>query len=94
MPFDRAVAPGQSQCRFHGMLIAQEAGCEAAEGGIEAAIITRRKLPNCKILLLSGRAATSGLLAKARERGHEFELLSLVSLCVWLIFWRELRTSY
>jgi len=23
MPFDRAVAPGQSQCRFHGMLIAQ-----------------------------------------------------------------------
>jgi hypothetical protein len=44
--------------------------------GIETAIITRRKLPNCKILLLSGRAATSGLLAKARERGHEFELLS------------------
>src|SRR4030081_628080 len=34
MPFDRAVAPGQSQCRFHGMLIAQEAGCEAAEGGM------------------------------------------------------------
>ena len=34
MPFDRAVAPGQSQCRFYGMLIAQEAGCEAAEGGM------------------------------------------------------------
>jgi hypothetical protein len=46
------------------------------ETGIEAAIITRRKLPNCKILLLSGRAATSGLLAKARERGRKFELLS------------------
>jgi CheY-like chemotaxis protein len=43
--------------------------------GIEAAIITRRKLPNCKILLLSGRAATSGLLVKAREQSHEFELL-------------------
>jgi CheY-like chemotaxis protein len=43
--------------------------------GIEAAIITRRKLPNCKILLWSGRAATSGLLLKAREQGHEFELL-------------------
>ena len=43
--------------------------------GIEAAIITRRKLPNCKVLLWSGRAATSGLLLKAREQGHEFELL-------------------
>jgi CheY-like chemotaxis protein len=43
--------------------------------GIEAAIITRRKLPNCKILLWSGRAATSGLLLKARKQGHEFELL-------------------
>jgi CheY-like chemotaxis protein len=43
--------------------------------GIEAAIMARRKLPNCKILLLSGRAATSGLLVKAREQGYEFELL-------------------
>jgi CheY-like chemotaxis protein len=43
--------------------------------GIEAAIITRRKLPNCKILLWSGRAAISGLLLKAREQGYEFELL-------------------
>jgi CheY-like chemotaxis protein len=43
--------------------------------GIEAAIITRRKLPNCKIFLLSGRTATSGLLVKAREQGYEFELL-------------------
>jgi hypothetical protein len=34
MPFDRAVAPGQSQCRFCGMLIVQEAGCEAAQGGM------------------------------------------------------------
>jgi hypothetical protein len=33
MAFDRTVALGQSQCRFHGMLIAQEPGCEAAEGG-------------------------------------------------------------
>ena len=42
---------------------------------IEAAIIPRRKLPNCKILLFSAQAATSGLLVKAREQGHEFELL-------------------
>jgi CheY-like chemotaxis protein len=44
--------------------------------GIEAAIITRSKFPNCKILLFSGHAATSGLLVKAREKGHEFELFS------------------
>jgi CheY-like chemotaxis protein len=45
-------------------------------GGIEAAIITRGKFPNCKILLFSGHANTSGLLVKAREKGHEFELFS------------------
>jgi len=44
--------------------------------GIEAAIITRAKLPNCKILLFSGQAATADLLEKAREQGHEFEILA------------------
>jgi hypothetical protein len=44
--------------------------------GIEAAIIVRRELPTCKILLFSGQAATSDLLDKARADGHEFELLS------------------
>ena len=34
MHFDWAVAPTQSQCRFRGMLIAQEAECEAPEGGV------------------------------------------------------------
>jgi CheY-like chemotaxis protein len=43
--------------------------------GIEAAIITRNRFPNCKILLVSAQAATSSLLMKAREQGHEFELL-------------------
>jgi CheY-like chemotaxis protein len=43
--------------------------------GIEVAIITRSKFPNCKILLFSAQAATSRLLMKAREQGHEFELL-------------------
>jgi CheY-like chemotaxis protein len=43
--------------------------------GIEAAIITRSKFPNCKILLFSAQAPTSSLLVKAREQGHEFELL-------------------
>lgn len=44
--------------------------------GIEAAIITRNRVPNCKILLFSGQAATADLLEKARTQGHEFEILA------------------
>ena len=44
--------------------------------GIEAAIITRQRLPSCKILLFSGQAATADLLEKARAQGHEFEILA------------------
>lgn len=44
--------------------------------GIEAAIATRAKCPKCKILLFSGQAATADLLEKAREQGHEFEILA------------------
>ncbi len=44
--------------------------------GIEAAIKTREKMPNCKILLFSGQAATADLLEKARAQGHEFEILA------------------
>ncbi len=43
--------------------------------GIEAAINIRGFLPNCKILLFSGQAATADLLENARSRGHEFEIL-------------------
>jgi len=44
--------------------------------GIEAAIKVRFRLPQCKILLFSGQAATADLLEKAREQGHEFEILA------------------
>lgn len=44
--------------------------------GIEAAIITRSRLPKCKILLFSGQAATADLLEKAHLQGHEFEILA------------------
>src|SRR3982074_3968953 len=37
--------------------------------GIEAAIITRNRLPKCKILLFSGQAATADLLETARPHG-------------------------
>ena len=44
--------------------------------GIEAAIITRKKLPNCKILLFSGQAVTADLMESAQAQGHEFEILA------------------
>ncbi len=44
--------------------------------GIEAAIQIRHKLPQCKVLLFSGQAATADLLEKARAQGHEFEILA------------------
>jgi CheY-like chemotaxis protein len=43
--------------------------------GIEAAIQIYTMIPGCRILLLSGQAATSDLLRDARVRGHEFEIL-------------------
>ena len=44
--------------------------------GIEAAIATKQKMPNCKILLFSGQAATADLLEKGRLDGYEFEILA------------------
>jgi CheY-like chemotaxis protein len=44
--------------------------------GIEAAIEVRSRLPQCKILLFSGQAATADLLERARAQGHEFEILA------------------
>jgi CheY-like chemotaxis protein len=44
--------------------------------GIDAAIQIRAILPNIKILLFSGQAATADLLEKARAHGYEFEILA------------------
>jgi CheY-like chemotaxis protein len=44
--------------------------------GIDAAIKIRELLPECKILLFSGQAATADLLDRARGQGHEFEILA------------------
>src|ERR1700679_2419561 len=41
--------------------------------GVEAAMIVRDRLPNCKILLFSGQAATLDVLDTARSQGYEFE---------------------
>ncbi len=44
--------------------------------GIDAAIEIRRMLPEIKVLLFSGQAATADLLEKARARGYDFEILA------------------
>jgi CheY-like chemotaxis protein len=44
--------------------------------GIDAAIRIRSLLPEIKILLFSGQAATADLLEKARTDGYEFEILA------------------
>ncbi len=44
--------------------------------GIDAAIKIREMLPNCKILLFSGQAATADLLDRAQGQGHQFEILA------------------
>jgi DNA-binding response OmpR family regulator len=44
--------------------------------GVELAIITRSKLPTCKIFLFSGQTTTAELLDKANAQGHQFEILA------------------
>jgi DNA-binding response OmpR family regulator len=44
--------------------------------GIELAITVRRIFPDCKIILFSGQASTSGLLASANQAGHQFSLIN------------------
>jgi CheY-like chemotaxis protein len=44
--------------------------------GIEASILIRKFLPECKILLFSGQAATADLLDAARAQGHNFDIIS------------------
>src|SRR5277367_6355440 len=43
--------------------------------GIDLAIAIRQAVPDCKVLLFSGQAATVDLLADAREAGHNFTTL-------------------
>jgi len=44
--------------------------------GIEAAIEIQKFLPDIRIVLFSGQAATVEILARARARGYNFELLA------------------
>jgi CheY-like chemotaxis protein len=44
--------------------------------GIELAIALTQELPECKVLLFSGQAATVDLLREARDSGHDFTTLA------------------
>jgi DNA-binding response OmpR family regulator len=44
--------------------------------GVELATAVAETVPDCKILLFSGQAATVDLLADARDTGHNFTLLT------------------
>jgi DNA-binding response OmpR family regulator len=44
--------------------------------GIELAVTIKRVFPDCKILLFSGQASTSDLIATAGRAGHHFTLLN------------------
>lgn len=44
--------------------------------GVELAIILGELVPDCKVLLFSGQAATADLLREAREMGHDFTTLT------------------
>jgi len=44
--------------------------------GVEAAIAIQKFLPEARIVLFSGQAATVEILARARRRGYHFELLA------------------
>lgn len=44
--------------------------------GVQAGIKIRSLLPNCRVILFSGQAATLDLLREARRQGHDFEILA------------------
>ncbi|WP_414633411.1 response regulator [Acidisarcina polymorpha] len=44
--------------------------------GVDLAIHIRAACPRCKILLFSGQAQTANLLRAARDKGHDFALLT------------------
>ena len=44
--------------------------------GLDLAIVVRETCPSCTVLLFSGQLETFELLEEARNRGHNFEVLS------------------
>jgi DNA-binding response OmpR family regulator len=44
--------------------------------GIDLAIVLKQDHPDCRVLLFSGQPAVEALMQKARNEGHEFDILA------------------
>jgi DNA-binding response OmpR family regulator len=44
--------------------------------GIELALTLKQRFASCHVLLFSGQPSVEGLMQKARNEGHEFEILA------------------
>ena len=44
--------------------------------GIDLAIILKQEHPDCHVLLFSGQPSVEGLMQKARNEGHQFDILA------------------
>jgi len=44
--------------------------------GIELALVLKENLPDCHALLFSGQPSVEGLMQKAKNEGHQFEILA------------------
>ena len=74
-----AVSHGESAVKWAKMILPDAIISDVimpGMNGIEAAKEILKALPNCRIILFSGQAASSDLVAKARAEGFMFEILT------------------
>ncbi len=73
-----AVSHGESAVKWAKLIRPDAIICDVimpGMNGIETAKAILKVLPNCRIILFSGQAASNDLLARARGEGYLFEVL-------------------
>ena len=74
-----AVSHGESAVKWAKMVLPDAVISDVimpGMNGIETAKAIMESLPNCRIILFSGQAASVDLLAQARAEGYAFEVLA------------------
>jgi CheY-like chemotaxis protein len=74
-----AVSDGEAAIKWTEMLLPEAVITDVimpGMDGIELAKTILKMLPNCRIILFSGQAASAGLVEKARTEGYSFEILA------------------
>lgn len=74
-----AVSDGPSAIKWAGMVIPDAVVTDVimpGMDGVETAKAIMKLLPNCRIILFSGQAASVDLVARARAEGYSFEVLA------------------